>query len=175
MGNVAFIIKARVDGMRNIGLCPSPFNSFLFLQGLETLPLRIRQQSANTLALAEWLEEQESVAWVSYTGLKDHPYHAMADRYFAGGYGAVLGFGIKGGAEAGERFINAVKLASHLANVGDAKTLVLHPASTSHQQMTEAAQRAAGVTPEFIRMAVGLESVEDLKADFAQALATAAS
>lgn len=175
MGNVAFIIKARVDGMRNIGLCPSPFNSFLFLQGLETLPLRIRQQSANTLALAEWLQAQDAVAWVSYTGLTEHPYHAMAERYLAGGYGAVLGFGIKGGAEAGERFINAVKLASHLANVGDVKTLVLHPASTSHQQMTEAAQRAAGVTPEFIRVAVGLESVEDLKADFAQALTKAVS
>jgi O-acetylhomoserine (thiol)-lyase len=174
MGNVAFIIKARVDGMRNIGLCPSPFNSFLFLQGLETLPLRIRRQSANALALAEWLQEQDGVEWVTYTGLKDHPYHESANKYLSNGYGAVLGFGIKGGSEAGAKFINSVKLASHLANVGDAKTLVLHPASTSHQQMSEDAQRAAGVTPEFIRVAVGLESIDDIKADFAQALAASA-
>jgi O-acetylhomoserine (thiol)-lyase len=172
MGNVAFIIKARVDGMRNLGLCPSPFNSFLLLQGLETLPLRIRQQSANTLALAEWLKEQDGVEWVSYTGLKEHEYHDVADQYFEGGYGAVLGFGIKGGAAAGAKFIDSVKLASHLANVGDAKTLVLHPASTSHQQMTDEAQLAAGVTPEFIRVAVGLENMEDIQADFTQALAS---
>jgi O-acetylhomoserine (thiol)-lyase len=172
MGNVAFIIKARVDGMRNIGLCPSPFNSFLLLQGLETLPLRIRQQSANTLVLAEWLKEQDDVEWVSYTGLEEHEYHAVASQYFEGGYGAVLGFGIKGGAEAGAKFINSVKLASHLANVGDAKTLVLHPASTSHQQMSDEAQLAAGVTPEFIRVAVGLENMDDIKADFTQALAS---
>jgi O-acetylhomoserine (thiol)-lyase len=171
MGNVAYIVKARVQGMRNLGMCPSPFNAFLFLQGLETLPLRIRQQSANTLALAEWLREQAQVEWVMYTGLKDHPSRALADTYLKGGYGAVLGFGIKGGSAAGRRFIDNVKLASHLANVGDAKTLVLHPASTSHQQMTEEAQRAAGVTPEFVRVAVGLENIEDIKADFAQALA----
>jgi O-acetylhomoserine (thiol)-lyase len=170
MGNVAFILKARVQGMRNIGPCPSPFNSFQFLQGLETLPMRIRQQSANALALAEWLKEQDAVEWVNYTGLKEHDYHEMADKYLSDGYGAVLGFGIKGGKEAGEKFINSVKLASHLANVGDAKTLVLHPASTSHQQMSEEAQRAAGVTPEFVRVAVGLENIEDIKADFAQAL-----
>ena len=171
MGNVAYIIKARVDGMRNMGMCPSPFNAFLFLQGLETLPLRIERQCANALELAEWLKSQENVEWVCYTGLDDHPHHAMASRYLKGGYGAVLGFGIKGGSEAGSKFIDSVKLASHLANVGDAKTLVLHPASTSHQQMTEEAQRAAGVTPEFVRVAVGLENIEDIKADFAQALA----
>ena len=171
MGNVAFIIKARVQGMRNIGPCLSPFNAFLFLQGLETLPLRIRQQSANALQLAQWLQTREEVEWVNYTGLPDHPYHAAAKQYLNGGFGAVLGFGIRGGREAGEKFINGVKLASHLANVGDAKTLVLHPASTSHQQMSEAAQRAAGVTPEFVRVAVGLENIEDIKADFARALA----
>lgn len=171
MGNVAYIIKARVQGMRNLGMCPSPFNAFLFLQGLETLPLRIRQQSANALALAEWLQEQDGVDWVVYTGLPEHPSHALAKRYLHNGYGAVLGFGIKGGNAAGAAFINSVKLASHLANVGDAKTLVLHPASTSHQQMSEESQRAAGVTPEFIRVAVGLENVEDIKADFTQALA----
>jgi len=170
MGNVAFIIKARVQGMRNIGLCPSPFNAFLFLQGLETLPLRIRQQSANALLLAEWLKERPEVEWVNYTGLREHPYHATAGQYLAGGFGAVLGFGIKGGRDAGEKFIDNVMLASHLANVGDAKTLVLHPASTSHQQMSEEAQRAAGVTPEFVRVAVGLEDIEDIKADFEQAL-----
>ncbi|MFO7871742.1 MAG: O-acetylhomoserine aminocarboxypropyltransferase/cysteine synthase [Kiritimatiellia bacterium] len=170
MGNVAFIIKARVQGMRNIGLCPSPFNAFLFLQGLETLPLRIRQQCANALDLARWLKDQETVEWVNYTGLPGHPYHAIAGKYLSGGYGAVLGFGIKGGCQAGRKFIDSVKLASHLANVGDAKTLVLHPASTSHQQMSEEAQRAAGVTPEFVRVAVGLENVEDVKADFARAL-----
>lgn len=170
MGNVAYIIKARVQGMRNLGPCPSPFNAFLFLQGLETLPLRIRQQSANALALAEWFEGHEKVEWVTYTGLPGHPWHENGKKYLDGGFGAVLGFGIKGGREAGETFINSVKLASHLANVGDAKTLVLHPASTSHQQMTEEAQRAAGVTPEFVRVAVGLENVEDIKADFDQAL-----
>lgn len=175
MGNVAYIVKARVHGMRNLGMCPSPFNSFLFLQGLETLPLRIRAQSANTLALAGWLAGHPRVAWVAYPGLPDHPWHAMAKRYLRGGFGAVLGFGIKGGRAAGERFIDAVRLASHLANVGDAKTLVLHPASTSHQQMSEEARRAAGVTPEFVRVAVGLEHLEDIKADFDQALAKSAA
>jgi len=170
MGNVAYIIKARVQGMRNLGPCPSPFNSFLFLQGLETLPLRIRAQSSNALALAEWLEGHDAVEWVTYAGLPDHPSYDLARRYLDGGFGAVLGFGIKGGRAAGERFINAVRVASHLANVGDAKTLVLHPASTSHQQMTSDAQRAAGVTPEFIRVAVGLEDIADIKADFDQAL-----
>ena len=173
MGNVAFIIKARVQGMRNLGMCASPFNAFLFLQGLETLPLRIRQQCANALELAQWLQTCDAVEWVNYTGLPEHPHYAQAERYFSGGYGAVLGFGIKGGKAAGEAFINACQLASHLANVGDAKTLVLHPASTSHQQMTPEAQAAAGVTPEFVRVAVGLENVEDIKADFTQALKTA--
>ncbi|MFC1461928.1 O-acetylhomoserine aminocarboxypropyltransferase/cysteine synthase family protein [Verrucomicrobiota bacterium] len=170
MGNVAYIIKTRVQGMRNIGPCPSPFNAFLFLQGLETLPLRIREQSANTLELAKWLKDHDKVEWVTYTGLPDHPCHKTAKKYLKGGFGAVLGFGTKGGREAGEKFINSVKLASHLANVGDAKTLVLQPASTSHQQMSEEAQCAAGVTPEFVRVAVGLENIEDIKADFDQAL-----
>jgi O-acetylhomoserine (thiol)-lyase len=169
-GNIAFIIKARVQGMRNIGMCASPFNAFLFLQGLETLPLRIRQQSANTLELAKWLKAHKLVSWVNYTGLPDHAYHAQAQKYLSGGFGAVLGFGIKGGLKAGQKFINSVKLASHLANVGDAKTLVLHPASTSHQQLSEDAQRACGLSPEFIRVAVGLENIDDIKADFDQAL-----
>lgn len=170
MGNIAFIIKARVQGMRNIGVCPSPFNAFLFLQGLETLALRIQRQSEQTLALAKWLQAREEVEWVNYTGLPEHPWHATAKRYLKGGFGAVLGFGIRGGREAGERFINAVKLASHLANVGDAKTLVLHPASTSHQQLSAEAQAAAGITPAFIRVAVGLEDLRDIQADFDQAL-----
>jgi len=174
MGNVAYIIKARVQGMRNIGPCASPFNAFLFLQGLETLPLRIRQQSANTQELAMWLKGHDGVQWVSYTGLPEHPWNKTAKKYLTGGFGAVLGFGIKGGRSAAEKFINSVQLASHLANVGDSKTLVLHPASTSHQQMSERAQRAAGVTPEFIRVAVGLENMKDIRADFEQALLASA-
>jgi O-acetylhomoserine (thiol)-lyase len=174
MGNVAYILKARVQGMRNLGMCPSPFNAFLFLQGLETLPLRIARQSANSLELAGWLEKRPEVEWVNYTGLPGHPYHAVASKYLKGGFGAVLGFGIRGGCEAGRRFIDSVKLASHLANVGDAKTLVLHPASTSHQQLSDEAQRAAGVTPEFVRVAVGIEHIDDIKADFDQALKRAA-
>jgi len=170
MGNIAYIIKARTQGMRNIGLCASPFNAFLFLQGLETLPLRIRKQSENALLLAQWLKKSKHVEWVNYTGLPDHPYHSIAKRYLKDGFGAVLGFGIKGGAKNAEKFINSVKLASHLANVGDAKTLVLHPASTSHQQLSEEAQLAAGVTPEFIRVSVGLENIEDIQNDFEFAL-----
>ncbi|MBA4388077.1 MAG: O-acetylhomoserine aminocarboxypropyltransferase [Verrucomicrobia bacterium] len=174
VGNIAYITKARVDGMRNLGMCASPFNAFLFTQGLETLPLRIRQQCSNTLDLAQWLKAQKGVQWVNYTGLQEHPWNKNAKKYLSGGFGAVLGFGIKGGRPAGEKFINSLKLASHLANVGDAKTLVLHPASTSHQQMSERAQRASGVTPEFIRVAVGLENMKDIKADFEQALAVSA-
>ncbi len=170
MGNVVFALKARLQGMRNIGMCPSPFNSFLFLQGLETLPLRIQRQCDNALKLAHWLRGHEKVEWVTYTGLPDHPWHETAGRCLDGGYGAVLGFGVAGGREAGEKFINTVTLASHLANVGDAKTLVLHPASTSHQQMSAEAQRAAGVTPAFIRVAVGLEHIDDITADFDRAL-----
>lgn len=174
MGNVAYIIRARTDGMRNLGPCASPFNAFLFLQGIETLPLRIRQQSANALELATWLKGRREVEWVNYTGLPDHKWHSTAAKYLSGGFGAVLGFGIRGGKPAGEAFINACKLASHLANVGDAKTLVLHPASTSHRQLTDEAQRQAGVTPEFVRVAVGLENMDDIKADFEQALASSA-
>jgi O-acetylhomoserine (thiol)-lyase len=172
-GNIAYSIKARVQGMRNLGPCPSPFNAFLFLQGLETLPMRIRAQSRTALELAHWLHAHADVAWVNYAGLPEHPWHANAVRYLQGGFGAVLGFGLRGGRAAAERFIDAVKLASHLANVGDAKTLVLHPASTSHQQLTEEAQRAAGVLPELIRVAVGLEHLDDITADFEQAMRVA--
>ncbi len=171
MGNVAFILKARVEGMRNLGPCISPTNSFYLLQGLETLPLRIREHCKNALSLAEWLKTQSKVEWVNYTGLPEHPYHKAASKVLKGGFGAVLGFGIKGGKDAGQKFIDSVKLCSHLANVGDAKTLVIHPASTTHQQVDEAGQKACGITPEFIRVAVGIEHIEDIKADFAQAFA----
>lgn len=171
MGNVAFALKARVQGMRNLGLCPSPQNSFYHLQGLETLPLRMREQAKNTLSLAQWLQKQIQVAWVNYPGLPEHPYHAQACKYLKGGFGAVLSFGLKGGQKASEKFIDSVKLASHLANVGDAKTLVLQPAATSHSQLSAEALAAAGVTPETIRVSVGLENLADLQADFTQALA----
>jgi O-acetylhomoserine (thiol)-lyase len=168
-GNIVFIIRARVEGMRDLGPCLSPFNSFLLLQGLETLSLRVDRHCANALALAQWLSKQPDVAWVNYPGLENHPSHKNAKKYLKNGFGCVLNFGIKGGLEAGVKFINAVKLASHLANVGDAKTLVIHPTSTTHQQLTEEEQVSAGVTPDLIRVSVGLEHIEDIKADFAQA------
>lgn len=170
MGNVAFILKARVTLMRDIGFCPSPFNSWLFLQGLETLPLRQRQHSENALALARWLEQHPLVTWVNYPGLKSHPTHTLAAKYLKGGFGGMLGFGIKGGREAGKRFIDAAQLLSHLANIGDAKSLVIHPASTTHQQLTAEEQKATGVSDDYIRFSVGLENVEDLKEDIDQAL-----
>ena len=168
-GNIAFIIRARVEGLRDIGAALSPFNAFLLLQGLETLSLRVQRHVDNALALACWLEKQPQVAWVTYPGLANHPQHELAGRYLKNGYGAVLSFGIRGGETAGRGFIDSVKLASHLANVGDAKTLVIHPNSTTHQQLTDKEQRAAGVTPDLIRVSVGIEHIEDIKADFAQA------
>ncbi|MBP0001273.1 MAG: O-acetylhomoserine aminocarboxypropyltransferase/cysteine synthase [Cyanobacteria bacterium SID2] len=170
-GNIAFIIRARVEGLRDMGPCLSPFNAFLLLQGLETLSLRVDRHTQNALALAEWLNEHPQVEWVSYPGLTDHPDHERAKKYFKRGFGCVLSFGIKGGMEAGRTFINNVQLASHLANVGDAKTLVIHPASTTHQQLAEAEQEAAGITPEMVRVSVGLEHIDDIKADFDRAFA----
>ncbi|MFW5698566.1 MAG: O-acetylhomoserine aminocarboxypropyltransferase/cysteine synthase family protein [Planctomycetota bacterium] len=170
LGNVAFIMKARLQGMRNLGLCASPFNAFLFIQGLETLPLRMERHCANTLALARWLRAHPKVTFVTYTGLEDHPDHAIAGRYLEGGYGAVLGFGVAGGRAAGQAFIENVHLASHLANVGDAKTLVIHPASTTHQQCSPEALAACGISEDFVRVAVGLEHIDDIIADFAGAL-----
>ncbi len=171
-GNIAFIIRARVEGLRDLGPCISPFNSFLLLQGLETLSLRVERHNQNALALAQWLTRHPRVAWVSYPGLPDHPHHALAKRYLRPDhFGSMLVFGIKGGLEAGKAFINTVKLASLLANVGDAKTLVIHPSSTTHQQLPEAEQTAAGVTPDLIRVSVGLEHIEDILWDFDQALA----
>jgi len=170
-GNIAFIIRARVEGLRDLGPCLSPFNAFLLLQGLETLSLRVDRHTSNALALAKWLESHEQVEWVSYPGLSSHASHKRAKKYLKHGFGCVLTFGIKGGREAGRSFIDHVKLASHLANVGDAKTLVIHPASTTHQQLTDEEQLSAGVTPSSIRVSVGLEHIDDIKADFEQAFA----
>ncbi|MCX5733364.1 MAG: O-acetylhomoserine aminocarboxypropyltransferase/cysteine synthase [candidate division NC10 bacterium] len=175
MGNVAFILKVRVSLLRDLGPALSPFNSFLFLQGLETLPLRQKQHSLNALALAQYLKAHPLVSWVTYPGLKDDPSYALASKYLKAGFGGILGFGIKGGLEAGKRFINSVKLLSHLANIGDAKSLVIHPASTTHQQLSREEQQATGVTEDYIRFSVGLEDVEDIKADVDQALRKTAS
>jgi O-acetylhomoserine (thiol)-lyase len=172
-GNIQFIIRARVEGLRDIGPAVSPFNAFLFLQGLETLSLRVQRHVDNALALARWLERHPQVAWVSYPGLESHPHHQRARKYLKNGFGPVLSFGIKGGLEAGKKWINAVKLASNLANVGDAKTLVIHPASTTHSQLTEAEQRSAGVTPDGIRVSPGIEHIDDIQEDFEEAFAAA--
>jgi O-acetylhomoserine (thiol)-lyase len=172
-GNIAFIIRARVEGLRDFGPALSPFNSFLFLQGLETLSLRVQRHVDNALELAQWLETHPSVEWVSYPGLKSHPYHETATRILSNGYGAVLSFGIKGGRDAGRKFINSVELASHLANVGDAKTLVIHPASTTHQQLSAEEQASSGVTDDLIRVSVGIEHIDDIREDFEAAFARA--
>ncbi|OGC14349.1 O-acetylhomoserine aminocarboxypropyltransferase [candidate division WOR-1 bacterium RIFOXYC2_FULL_37_10] len=171
IGNIAYIIKARVTLLRDMGPALSPFNSFLFLQGLETLHLRIVRHSENALKVAKFLEKHEKVSWVNYPGLESSPEKKKADKYLKRGSGAIVGFGIKGGMEAGKKFIDSVKLASHLANVGDAKTLVIHPASTTHQQLSVAEQKSAGVTPDFIRLSVGIEDVYDIIGDIDQALA----
>jgi O-acetylhomoserine (thiol)-lyase len=172
-GNIQFIIRARVEGLRDQGQALSPFNSFLFLQGLETLSLRVQRHCDNTLAVAHWLEKHPQVAWVRYPGLPGHPHHERAKKLLRNGFGAVLSFGIQGGAAAGKKFIEGVKLASHLANVGDAKTLVIHPATTTHSQLSEDEQRSAGVTADLIRVSVGLEHVDDILEDFSEAFATA--
>ncbi len=170
MGNVAFILKVRVQLLRDIGAAVSPFNSFQFLQGLETLPLRIRQHSENALAVARHLKNHPAVAWVTYPGLEDSPNHATAAKYLKNGFGGLVGFGIKGGLEAGKKFINSVKLFSHLANIGDSKSLVIHPASTTHQQLTAEEQETTGVTQDYIRLSVGIENIADILEDIDQAL-----
>ncbi|NNV56322.1 O-acetylhomoserine aminocarboxypropyltransferase/cysteine synthase family protein [Limnovirga soli] len=167
--NIAFAIRARVEGLRDLGSSQSPFNSFLLLQGLETLSLRVERHAQNALALAQWLEQHPSVEYVWYPGLSSSPYHDLAKKYLTNGFGGVLQFGIKGGKENAAAFINELKLASHLANVGDAKTLVINPASTTHEQLSEAEQIAAGVLPNQIRVSVGIEHIDDIKADFQQA------
>jgi O-acetylhomoserine (thiol)-lyase len=169
-GNIAYAIKARVQGMRNIGPCPSPVNQFLLLQGVDTLPLRIKEHSRNALALAEFLEKHPVAEWVSYLGLPEHPSNETAAKYLEGGFGSVFGFGIKGGEKAARKFIDSVKLAKHLANVGDARTLVIHPWTTTHQQLSDEAKKAAGINPGFIRVSVGIEDIRDIIADFDQAL-----
>ena len=172
-GPLAFILKLRVVGLRDLGPALSPFNAFLFLQGLETLPLRIQRHSENALAVAKWLEKNDQVTWVSYPGLSSHPSHKLAERYLTGGYGGIITFGIKGGVDAGRRLIDGVKVFSLLANVGDAKSLIIHPASTTHQQLDEAEQESTGVTADLIRLSVGLEHVDDLIADLDQAIRAA--
>ena len=172
-GNIAFIIKVRVQLLRDLGPAMSPFNAFQLLQGLETLPLRITRHSENALAVARFLKSHPAVAWVNYPGLEDGPTYAVASKYLKSGFGGLVGFGIKGGLEEGKRFINSVKLLSHLANIGDAKSLVIHPASTTHAQLTPEQQESTGVTADYIRLAIGLENIEDIKADLDQALRVA--
>ncbi|HDS84514.1 MAG TPA: homocysteine synthase [Phycisphaerales bacterium] len=170
LGELAYIIKIRTHILRDTGACLSPFNAFLLLQGVETLHLRAPRHCENALKLAQYLETHPAVSWVNYPGLPSHPNYALAKKFLPDGQGAILGFGVKGGLEAGVKFINNVKLASHLANVLDSKTLVIHPASTTHQQLTEEEQLHAGVTPDYVRVSVGTEHIDDIIADFEQAL-----
>ncbi|HEY7387810.1 MAG TPA: O-acetylhomoserine aminocarboxypropyltransferase/cysteine synthase family protein [Bryobacteraceae bacterium] len=169
-GNLAFIIKARVEGLRDFGPCMSPFNSFLFLQGVETLNLRMEKHSSNALALAEWLSKNPAVSWVKYPGLKSSPYYQLAQKYLPKGCGSILTFGIKGGLESGRKLIDSVQLFSHLANLGDAKSLIIHPASTTHQQLNDEQQLDAGVTKDLVRISAGIEDLDDLIWDLDQAI-----
>ncbi len=164
-GNIAFIIRARVEGLRDYGPVISPFNSFLLLQGLETLSLRVQRQLENTLELAQWLEKHPKVVSVDYPGLVSSPYNKIATKYLKHGYGGVLTFIVKGGKEAGDKIVNNVKLISHLANVGDAKTLIIHPSTTTHQQLSAEEQKSSGVVPGLLRVSVGIEHIDDIKAD----------
>ncbi|MDP3789463.1 MAG: PLP-dependent transferase, partial [Candidatus Omnitrophota bacterium] len=170
LGNIAYIIKARVTLLRDLGPALSPFNSFLFLQGLETLHLRMPRHSENALAVAKYLKKHPKVQWVNYPGLDDSPEKERVKKYLPKGAGAILGFGIKGGLEAGKKFIDSLQLISHLANVGDAKSLAIHPATTTHQQLSPEEQLATGVTPDFIRLSIGIEHIDDIIADIEQAL-----
>jgi len=173
MGNLAFIVRARVEGLRDLGPSQNPFGSFLLLQGLETLSLRLERHLSNTLALAQWLEKHPAVKYVNYPGLPSSPYYELAKKYLPKGAGGVLGFGFHSGYDFAKKFIDSLKLVSHLANVGDAKTLIIHPASTTHQQLEDAEQLAAGVTKDFVRVSVGIEHIDDIIADFEQAIAAA--
>lgn len=170
-GNIQFIIRARVEGLRDFGPSQSPFNSWLTIQGLETLSLRVQRHVDNALQLAKWLEQHPQVANVNYPGLESSPYHGLAKKYLKNGFGGVLSFEIKGDKEQASQFINNLKLVSHLANVGDAKTLIIQPSATTHQQLSDAEQLSAGVTPTSLRVAVGIEHIDDIKADFEQAFA----
>ena len=173
LGNISYIIKMRVELLRDMGACISPFNSFQIIQGLETLHVRMQRHVENAQKVAEWLEQNPLVTWVNYPGLPSHKDHANAKKYLTNGAGAIIGFGIKGGSEAGMKFIDSVKLLSHLANIGDAKSLVIHPASTTHQQLSAEEQLATGVSPDFIRLSIGIEDVKDIIADIEQALKAA--
>ncbi|MCB1147026.1 MAG: O-acetylhomoserine aminocarboxypropyltransferase/cysteine synthase [Leptospiraceae bacterium] len=168
--NIAFIIRARVIWLRDLGMALSPFNAFQLLQGLETLGLRVQRHSENAMEVAKFLKSHPKVSWVNYPGFPDSEHHANAKKYLGNNFGGLIGFGIKGGLEAGKKFINSVKLLSHLANIGDAKSLVIHPASTTHSQLTEQEQKDTGVTADYIRLSIGLEDVEDIKADLDAAL-----
>src|SRR5215472_13930836 len=170
-GPPAYIIKVRVEGLRDFGPCMSPFNSFLFLQGIETLKFRMEQHSRNALAVAQWLEKNPSITWVKYPGLKSSPYYKLAQKYMPAGQGSIVTFGIKGGTAAGAKLIDNAKIFSHLANLGDAKSLIIHPASTTHQQLSDAQQEEAGVTKDLVRISVGIEDVDDLIWDLEQAIA----
>jgi O-acetylhomoserine (thiol)-lyase len=174
LGNVALVFKARVQLLRDLGATLSPFNAWLFIQGLETLPLRQRKHSENALKVAEYLSKHPLVNWVNYPGLPSNPNHQVAEKYLNSNYGGLVGFGIKGGKESGKRLIESVKLFSHLANIGDTKSLIIHPASTTHQQLTDQEQKATGVTEDYIRLSIGIEDVQDIIEDLEQALKTAA-
>jgi O-acetylhomoserine (thiol)-lyase len=169
-GEMAFILKCRVEGLRDLGPCMSPFNAFQFLQGIETLGMRMERHCSNAMAAAEFLEKHDAVTWVNHPGLASSKYADLAKKYLPKGAGAIFTFGIKGGLEAGKKFIDSVQLLSHLANVGDAKSLVIHPASTTHQQLSESDQKAAGITPDMVRVSIGLEDIEDIQWDLDQAL-----
>jgi O-acetylhomoserine (thiol)-lyase len=171
-GPVAWIIKVRVEGLRDFGPCISPFNSFLFIQGIETLPERMERHCGNAMRVAQWLEKQAAVTWVKYPGLSSSKYHALAQKYMPKGQGSIVTFGIKGGTEAGKKLIDAAKIFSHLANLGDAKSLIIHPSSTTHQQLNDEQQEAAGVTKDLVRISVGIEDLDDLIWDLEQAIAT---
>lgn len=172
-GNIAYIIRARVTGLRSLGPAVSPFNSFLFLQGLETLSLRVQRTVDNALALAEWLQGRDEVEYVNYPGLQENKYHELAKKYLRNGFGGVLSFKIKGGKEAADKFVNSLQLVSHLANVGDAKTLIIHPATTTHEQLSEAEQRSAGVEPGLLRVSLGIEHIDDIREDLEDAFKAA--
>jgi O-acetylhomoserine (thiol)-lyase len=169
-GNIAFIMRARVEGLRDFGPALSPFNAFLLIQGIETLSLRMERHVSNTLAIAQWLEKQPFVEKVNYAGLESSPYHPLAKKYLKRGFGGVLSFKIKGGKDTADKFVNNLKLISHLANIGDAKTLIIHPASTTHEQLSEEEQRSSGVEPGLLRVSVGLEHIDDIKNDILQSV-----
>ncbi|HNY40089.1 MAG TPA: PLP-dependent transferase, partial [Bryobacteraceae bacterium] len=172
-GAVAFILRARVEGLRDMGPCLSPFNAFQFIQGIETLGMRMDRHVSNAVAVAKHLEKHPLVGWVKYPGLESNPYYAMAQKYLPKGAGAIFSFGVKGGYEAGKKFVDSLRVFSHLANVGDARSLVIHPSSTTHQQLSAEQQAAAGVMPDMIRLSIGLEDIEDLLWDLDQALGAA--